>query len=154
MLRLIAILKFGKAALLLAVGLGALRLLNPEVAARAQGWAAALAASSDRQVVQHLLARAVSLEPARLQALGVGAFLYAGLFATEGVGLWRGQRWAEYLTIIATASFIPFEGFELAQRATVLRGGALLLNIAVVAYLAAQVRRDRPIGAPSRQSAA
>jgi uncharacterized membrane protein (DUF2068 family) len=153
-LRFIAILKFGKAALLLAVGLGAIRLLNPEIADRAQGWATALAASSDRQMVQHLLARAVSLRPARLEALGVGAFLYAGLFATEGVGLWRAKRWAEYLTIIATASFIPFEGFEFAQRATLLRGGALVLNIAVVAYLVAHVRRDRSVGSPPRESAA
>jgi uncharacterized membrane protein (DUF2068 family) len=153
-LRFIAILKFGKAALLLAVGLGAIRLLNPEIADRAQGWATALAASSDRQMVQHLLARAVSLRPARLEALGVGAFLYAGLFATEGVGLWRAKRWAEYLTIIATASFIPFEGFEFAQRATPLRGGALVLNIAVVAYLVAHVRRDRSVGPPPRESGA
>ena len=154
MLRFIAILKFGKAALLLAVGLGAIKLLNPEVAVRAQGWAAAVAASSDRQAVQHLLALTVSLRPARLEALGVGAFLYAVLFATEGVGLWRGRRWAEYLTIVATASFIPFEAFEFAQRATVLRGGALVLNIAVVAYLVAHIRRDRSVGPPPRRSAA
>ena len=153
-LRLIAILKFGKAALLLAVGLGAIRLLNPEVAARAQEWATALAASSDRQGVQHLLARAASLRPARLEALGVGAFLYAGLFATEGFGLWREQRWAEYLTIIATASFMPFEAFEFAQRATLLRGGAFLVNLAVVAYLVAHVRRERSVGLPSQESAA
>jgi uncharacterized membrane protein (DUF2068 family) len=73
--------------------------------------------------------------------VGVGAFLYAGLFATEGVGLWLRRRWAEYFTIIATASFIPFEAFELAKQPTVLRGGALVLNIAVVAYLVAHVRR-------------
>jgi uncharacterized membrane protein (DUF2068 family) len=153
-LRFIAILKFGKAALLLAVGLGAIKLLNPEVAVRAQGWAAAVAASSDREMVQHLLARTASLRPGRLEALGVGAFLYAVLFATEGVGLWRGRRWAEYLTIVATASFIPFEAFEFAQRATVLRGGALVLNIAVVAYLVAHIRRDRSVGPPPRRSAA
>jgi len=153
-LRLIALLKFGKAVLLLAVGLGALKLLDPGVAARAQHWATALAASSDRQMVQQFLARAVSLPPARLEALGIGAFLYAGLFATEGVGLWRARRWAEYLTVIATASFVPFEVFELARRITVLRGGALVLNVAVVAYLVGRLRRYRPLGLAPADSAA
>ena len=147
-LRLIALLKFGKAVLLVAVGLGALKLLDPGVAARAQHWAAALAAGSDRQMVQRFLARAVSLPPARLEALGIGAFLYAGLFATEGVGLWRARRWAEYLTVIATASFVPFEVFELARRITVLRGGAFALNVAVVAYLVGHLQRHRRPAGP------
>jgi len=142
-LRLIALLKFGKAALLLAVGLGALRLLDPEIATRAQQWASALAMSSDRAVVQRFVARTVSLSPARLETLGIGAFLYACLFATEGVGLWAGRRWAEYLTVIATASFLPFEAFELVRRVTLVRAGALLVNLAVVAYLIAHLRRSR-----------
>jgi hypothetical protein len=36
-------------ALLLVVGLGALQLLDPDTAARAERWAAALATSSDRR---------------------------------------------------------------------------------------------------------
>jgi uncharacterized membrane protein (DUF2068 family) len=142
-LRLIAVLKFGKAALLLAVGLGALRLVDPAMAARAQHWAAALATSSDRQLLQRFVARAVNLPPTRLETLGIGAFLYAGLFATEGGGLWRERRWAEYLTVIATASFVPFEVFELIQRLTVLRASALAVNLAVVAYLGGVVAADR-----------
>lgn len=140
---MIAVLKFGKAALLVAVGLGALRLLDADVAGRVQHWATAIAASGDRQLVQHLVARLMSLRPARLEALGIGAFLYAGLFAIEGVGLWQGRRWAEYLTIIATASFVPFEVFEVAHRLTAPRVAALVVNVAVVAYLLLHVRRYR-----------
>jgi uncharacterized membrane protein (DUF2068 family) len=143
-LRLIALLKFAKAALLLAIGLGALRLLDPDMAAQAQQWATAMAMSSDRQLVQRLVAHAVSLPPARLEAVGIGAFLYSALFGTEGVGLWVGRRWAEYLTVVATGSFVPFEAVELARRVTALRAGALVLNLAVVAYLIAHLRRYRP----------
>jgi uncharacterized membrane protein (DUF2068 family) len=106
-----------------------------------QHWATAIATSSDRRFVQHLLARAVGVSPGRLEVLALGAFLYAALFATEGVGLWLGLRWAEYLTAVATASFVPIELFEVLQRFTLLRVGALVLNIAVAAYLIYRLRR-------------
>lgn len=140
-LRLIALFKLLKALLLVAVGMGALKLLDPTVAARAQEGLRALATSSDRRVVQDLLPLVSRLSPERLEALGAGAFLYAGLFTTEGVGLWLGKRWAEYLTVIATGSFVPFEIYELARRPGPSRLAALVLNLAVVAYLLYHLRR-------------
>ena len=140
-LRLIALFKLLKALLLVTVGMGALRLLDPTVAARAQEGLRALAMSSDRRVVQDLLPLVSRLSPERLEALGIGAFLYAGLFTTEGVGLWLGKRWAEYLTVIATGSFVPFEIYELARRPGLPRLAALVLNLAVVAYLIYHLRR-------------
>ncbi len=140
-LRLIALLKFTKALLLIAVGLGALQFLEPDTAARAQRWATALATSSDRRFVQHLLAQAMGLSPGRLAVLALGAFLYAGLFTTEGLGLWLGLRWAEYLTVVATASFVPIEIFEILRHLDPLRVAALVLNLAAVAYLAYRLRR-------------
>ena len=140
-LRLIALFKFAKALLLIAVGLGALQLLHPDAAERAQRWATALATSSDRRLVQHLLAQAMGMLPGRLVVLALGAFLYAVLFATEGLGLWLGLRWAEYLTVVATASFVPIEIFEILQRLDLLRVGALVMNLAVVAYLVYRLRR-------------
>jgi uncharacterized membrane protein (DUF2068 family) len=73
--------------------------------------------------------------------LALGAFLYAVLFATEGLGLWLGLRWAEYLTVVATASFVPIEIFEILQRLDLLRVGALVMNLAVVGYLVYRLRR-------------
>ena len=72
--------------------------------------------------------------------LGVVALLYATLFAIEGVGLWRERRWAEYLTVIATASFIPFEIVQLARQVSLARSAALGLNLLVVAYLIYRLR--------------
>jgi uncharacterized membrane protein (DUF2068 family) len=140
-LRLIALFKFLKALLLVAVGMGALKLLDPSVAARAQEGLRALATSSDRRAVQGVLVLVSRLTPERLEALGVGAFLYAGLFTTEGVGLWLGKRWAEYLTVIATGSFVPFEIYELVRRPGLPGVAALVLNLAVVAYLIYHLRR-------------
>ena len=140
-LRLIALFKFCKAVLLVIAGLGALQLLDPEVAARAQRWVAALASSNDRSAVQRVLAWVGGLSPRHLEALGVGAFLYALLFTIEGVGLWRGRRWAEYLTVVATLSLVPLELFELLRAVTPARVAALVVNLAVVAYLVWRISR-------------
>jgi uncharacterized membrane protein (DUF2068 family) len=72
--------------------------------------------------------------------LAIGAIAYALLEGTEGVGLAMRRRWAEYLTVLATSALIPFEAFEVVQHATPFRVGALLLNLAVVGYLAYRKR--------------
>jgi uncharacterized membrane protein (DUF2068 family) len=77
---------------------------------------------------------------AHITALAIGAIAYAILEGTEGVGLAMQRRWAEYLTVIATGILIPFEVYEVIHRATLFKVGALLLNVAVVGYLAYRKR--------------
>jgi uncharacterized membrane protein (DUF2068 family) len=72
--------------------------------------------------------------------VAVAIFLYAALEATEGVGLAMRRRWAEYLTVVATAVFIPYEAVEVVHRPTVLRVGALVVNVAIVVYLSYRKR--------------
>ena len=72
--------------------------------------------------------------------LAVSGLLYAALEATEGVGLAFRRRWAEYLTVIATGLLIPYEAYEVIRHITLFKVGALLLNLAVVGYLAYRKR--------------
>src|SRR5438105_4497245 len=72
--------------------------------------------------------------------LAIGAIAYAALEGTEGIGLAMRRRWAEYLTVIATGVLIPFEAYEVIHKVTLFRVGALLLNLAVVGYLAYKKR--------------
>jgi hypothetical protein len=81
------------------------------------------------------------LNPKQLALLAAGTVLYAVLFSVEGVGLWGARLWAEYLTIIATASFIPIELYEVVKSITVPKAVTFGLNIGIVAYLVVQVRR-------------
>lgn len=60
---------------------------------------------------------------------------YALIELVEGVGLWLLKRWAEYFTVVATAAFLPLEVYELTDKITWLRIGALALNVAAVVYL-------------------
>jgi uncharacterized membrane protein (DUF2068 family) len=72
--------------------------------------------------------------------LAIGAIAYAVLEGTEGVGLAMRRRWAEYLTVIATGILIPYEAYEVIHHVTLFKVGALLLNLAVVGYLAYRKR--------------
>jgi uncharacterized membrane protein (DUF2068 family) len=63
--------------------------------------------------------------------------------------LWGAKLWAEYLTIIATASFIPVEVYEIISRISAPKLVTLVLNIVIVVHLVAQVRRRRHgVGVP------
>lgn len=75
-----------------------------------------------------------------LTALALSLLAYSALEVTEGVGLARRKRWAEYLTVVATGLLIPFELFELVRRPSLFKVGALALNVAVVGYLSYRKR--------------
>lgn len=68
--------------------------------------------------------------------LAIALVGYGALEGTEGVGLALRRRWAEYLTVLATGFFIPYEIYEVLRHATLFKLGALIVNIAIVVYLA------------------
>lgn len=53
--------------------------------------------------------------------------------------------WAEYLTLILTVSFLPWELYELVWRPSWFRLSLLLINLAVLAYLVWLLRRKKPV---------
>ena len=75
-----------------------------------------------------------------VNVVAIAAIAYAVLEGTEGVGLAMRRRWAEYLTVIATGLLIPYELYEVIRHVTLFKVGALLLNLAVVGYLAYRKR--------------
>jgi uncharacterized membrane protein (DUF2068 family) len=142
-LYLIGAFKLFKGLILVAVGIGAIRLLNKDMAMEAYRWANAFRVDTGNYQVQRLLERVSFLDEKKLKELSVGTFFYAALFLTEGTGLVLRKRWAEYFTIITTSTFIPLEIYELIRRATLAKGVVLVLNIAVIVYLAISLRRNR-----------
>ena len=140
-LRTIAVFKLVKAILLIGVGLGSLNLLNPKTADTADRWASALAWRLGPREAFAVHERLSSLQASHLRAAGIAAFLFAALFAVEAAGLWMTKRWAEYLTIIATLSLVPFEVYELIRHVSWQRGATLGINLLVVGYLVWKVRQ-------------
>ena len=132
-----------KGALLLIVGIGVLTLLHKDVAAIVTHIVEALRVDPDNYYIHRMLAKLGLMDDRKLKELSAGTFFYAALLLTEGVGLWMGKHWAEYLTIIATASFIPIEIYELLKHFTIVRVLVLGINVAVVWYLVRLLSRER-----------
>jgi len=84
----------------------------------------------DRQL-RHLL----TVRSGSLKVVAVTAAVYCILEGTEAVGLWKERRWAEYLTAVATAGFLPFEIIELTKKVSPLKVGTLVVNVAILVYL-------------------
>jgi uncharacterized membrane protein (DUF2068 family) len=136
--------KLVKAALLVAVVIGLLRLLTVEDAARSlETWVEHLRIDPQNRLIHSLAQRLLGLDPRKLEAIGVGTFLYAAVFATEGIGLLLGKRWAEYLTLVVTISFIPIELFEVVKHASMVKAAVTTVNVAIAIYLSRQLSRQR-----------
>jgi len=140
-LRLIAAFKLLKGLALLALGIGVLNLLHKDVEAIAVHWINVFQVDPHSHYLQKLLEKLSILDDKRLKELSIGTFFYSALFMTEGIGLSLGKRWAEYLTIVSTASLLPIELYEIAKHTTIGKLVALVINLAVVAYLIFELRR-------------
>ena len=99
--------------------------------------------------IQRILHDAAKLSAGRTLVFGIIALAYAGLEGTEAYGLWKGRRWAEWLTVLATSLLLIPEIWALTKGASVLKVGGLILNIAIVAYLLVRLRAR---GSPSPSS--
>ena len=144
LLRLIAVFKFLKAALLIALSVGAFRLLHKDMAEIAEHWVLALRLSPGNRFVEAALAKISMLNPEQIKKLGLGGSFYAALFLCEGTGLWLRKRWGEWLTVIITGTLIPVEIYEIYRHPTWLRVGVLILNVGIVGYLIYRIRVKEP----------
>jgi uncharacterized membrane protein (DUF2068 family) len=61
----------------------------------------------------------------------------------EGWALYYGHWWGPWLVVCTIGSLMPFEVVALARRLTVVRAALLLLNIAIVWYLARLALAER-----------
>ena len=141
LLRLIAVFKFFKAAALIALGVGLFRLLHRDLGSTLEHWCEALRLDPGSHFVNKALARATKVSPGEMKKLGLGSFLYAGLFLAEGTGLWLRKRWGEWLTVIITSSLVPVEIYEIHRHPTWDKIAVLLVNVAIVVYLIYHMRK-------------
>jgi uncharacterized membrane protein (DUF2068 family) len=94
-----------------------------------------LGGPSKKHGVINELRHLFSVERGTLTKIGLVVAAYAVIEGAEAVGLWFQQRWAEYLTFIATTALIPLELYEIATKGSPLKVITLIINIAVVGYL-------------------
>lgn len=131
----IAAYKLLQALLFVAIGVGAVHLLHKDAADEISRLADHLHFNSEWRLVDFILDKASLLNDPLLRRIGLAAFAYASLAILEGTGLYLEKAWGEFLTLVITASFLPWEIFEIFRRLTLVRVGLLAVNALVFLYL-------------------
>jgi uncharacterized membrane protein (DUF2068 family) len=142
-LLLIAAFKILKGLLLMAVGFGALHFLHRDLAVEIARWVDLLRIDPHSHYLHWILGKVANLDEKKMRELSVGTFFYSVLFLCEGIGLALRKRWAEYLTIVSTASLMPIEILEIHKSPSAAKVVLFLINLAVVVYLVVELRRTR-----------
>jgi uncharacterized membrane protein (DUF2068 family) len=130
----IGIAKLVKALVLVAAAVSVLATMNDRV----RTWLHELASGSGRDVMTKLVADLSGSSHHKIELIATLLVLYAALYTVEGVGLLARKVWAEWLTIIITCSFIPFEVYEVIAKGSWIKALVLVANILIAIYLIAR----------------
>ncbi len=132
-----------KGTVLILVAFKMLSLFGSDVHAWAMDFVTRHGIDITNRYVQSALAKLIGVGNTQLVEMSTVALVYSGFLFTEGIGLWLQKRWAEYLTTIATALFIPIEVYELYERFTWVRVSIIVLNVFIVWYLATRLKDEK-----------
>lgn len=148
----IGVFKLLQTAAWLLLGIGALRLLHKDLLDVVEHWILMLRFNPEGHFVSLMLGQVALISPHRMKLISEAIFAIAALDALEGVGLVLEKTWAEFVTLILTASFLPWELRGVIRHPTHIRLGLAIINLAVVLYLLwfvkgrMQERRQRRAG--------
>jgi uncharacterized membrane protein (DUF2068 family) len=143
-LRLLAVERLVRALVLIIAAYGVYRFESAQTALRnlveslipaARPLADRLGVDLDHSVLVGAVYKALHEQRSMLNLVVAGLLAYGVLELVEGIGLWLAKRWAEYLTVIATSVFLPYEIYELTRSVTATKVVAFLINVAAVVYL-------------------
>jgi len=135
--------KLVKAVILIAAGLGALKLIQGGPSEMADRILEAIPVAPGARFLERAVAKLGMMNEKQLAGIAFGTFAYAAVFLVEGVGLLMRKTWAEWLTVIVTASFIPLEVVHIARHTSAGGIAGLALNVAIVGYLLVRRLRAR-----------
>jgi uncharacterized membrane protein (DUF2068 family) len=135
-LRLIAVYKLAKAVIFTALGIGLLRLMHHNVEELLRIYVIdPMRFDPENRLVKWMIDRASELTNRRIAFFSFGAFFYAAVFATEGIGLYFRKHWAEYMVLVSTGSLLPIEVWETYLKWEWWKVGVLAGNLAILLYL-------------------
>lgn len=134
--------------LFLGAGIGLYHMMDRDVGQSLERLVSLLRLDPGNHYIHAVVSKVSGIDRRHLREIAFGTFFYAGLHLLEGTGLLLRKHWAEYLTVVATSSLVPLEGYEVSQRVNVPKLSVLAVNLAVVVYLIARLRRQHLRSAP------
>jgi uncharacterized membrane protein (DUF2068 family) len=135
-LKIIAGAKIAKGVALAGLSLGVFDLIHKDLATVALHFVQILRISPENHYVELALEKLGVVEPSTLLRLGTLSALYSSILLIEGLGLWFGAAWAEYLVVLSTGLFVPEECYATILRFTWIKFGVLVLNALILVYVA------------------
>ena len=145
--RIIGALKLVSGILLFAAWLGMFRLFKYDLTAELDWAIRHLQLDPDSHIINTAIHWIAGLDRKHLRVIEAGTFFYALLHVVEGTGLILERDWAGYLTVIATCALVPFELYEVFQKANqpkilLLKVAVLVVNLGMVVYVVFKLRQD------------
>jgi uncharacterized membrane protein (DUF2068 family) len=143
-LRVLAVERVVRAAVLVAAGYGVFRFSSAQTALRdsfgrllpaLRPLTNQLGVDLDNSTWLRDAERVLNAGHSTLRLVAVGLVLYGLVEAVEGIGLWLARRWGEYLTVVATAAFLPLEVRELLHGVSATKIVTFAINVLAVVYL-------------------
>jgi len=143
-LRLLAFERFAKGLLVLLAGYGVIQFRGSRDAVERafhedvpllKPFADKIGWNLENSAVVETIRRVIEARSNTLLFVAIGLIVYGVLQLIEGTGLWLLKRWGEYFALIATSLGLPIEIYELSEKFTWFRIGALVINVAAVVYL-------------------
>jgi uncharacterized membrane protein (DUF2068 family) len=131
----IGIFKLTKAILFVALGIGMLKLINKDVDDLFQDLIQKLHISEQHRIIQDIMVKLSLVTNHTLEEASGVSFFFALLLFVEAFGLLWQKTWAEFVTVIETSIFIPFEIYEMIHHMTLTKVILFMINIIIVAYL-------------------
>jgi len=120
----------------LVIGFGFFKLINQNVEEAFARLAGSLNLDIDNRILSSVMKQIETMGNGTIVSITF-IFLFLGVLnLTEAWGLHLKRRWAEWLTVVATGILIPFELYKVVVRVTFFKVVILVLNAAIVYYLA------------------
>ena len=101
--------------------------------------------SPDGHFAQRFLDWADTLTDAKLWAIAGVGLAYSVLRFFEAYGLWYARAWAEWIALISGSLYLPYEIYKLVHRQSALHIAILVVNLAIVFYMAYLLKTGKGI---------
>ena len=146
-LRAVASLELAKGIAAVAGIFGILFLVHKDPGDVADWCLTVLHISPDHHFAQVFLDWADSLTDKKLWVVAGVDAIYSTLRFVEAYGLWKARAWAEWIALISGTLYVPFEVFKIVARPNLFNVSLLIVNLAVVVYMAYVLREGRTVKA-------
>jgi uncharacterized membrane protein (DUF2068 family) len=142
-LRVVSLLEASKGMLVLLTGFGLLALIHKDLHLAAEQLVRHLHLNPANHYPRIFIDLANHLTSGEIWEMAFAAFIYSSVRFVEAFGLCLGQQWAKWFGFLSAGLYIPIELFELTRGVTWPTLTVIIVNAAIVGYLAYALYQSR-----------